>query len=399
MEDVNLPLISVIVPVYNVGEYLEQCINSIIKQTYSNIELILVDDGSTDSSKDICDEYERYDYRIKVIHKKNGGLVSARKKGVLAAKGDYVSFVDGDDWIDTDTLQKLIKVGNGADIITYACCEEYGDYQIVKRNSVPEGMYDISKKNSLYRKMLMNNFFFEFGVIPHLCDKLIRKEILEQNQMLVSDKISYGEDVACAYPCMIDATSICITNMPLYHYRQRMGSIVKSNSDINPDNFKAIYNLLRTKFGEVDKYNTELMTQLHYYMWFILLVKAYKRINNDDTNLFPFTKISGKMKIGIYGAGGFGKVIKEYCDNSYYLEVMGWFDSQATTYQGQGYNVKNIDEIQKIDFDYIIIAILNERVASEVKEILVKRGIEEEKIDWVKRSVLIGEKLPDWIVN
>lgn len=102
-------MISVIVPIYNIQEYLPQCIDSIINQTYTELEIILVDDGSTDSGGSICDEYALNDSRVKVIHKKNGGLVSARKAGIRAAHGEYITFVDGDDWIERDTYQKYLK--------------------------------------------------------------------------------------------------------------------------------------------------------------------------------------------------------------------------------------------------------------------------------------------------
>ena len=95
-------MVSVIVPVYNISGYLERCLQSILSQTYVDLEIILVDDGSEDSSGQICDQYAEIDNRIRVIHKKNGGLVSARKAGVSAASGDYVVWVDGDDWIEPD---------------------------------------------------------------------------------------------------------------------------------------------------------------------------------------------------------------------------------------------------------------------------------------------------------
>ncbi len=123
----ELPVISVVVPIYNVDEYLPQCIDSIINQSYRELEIILVDDGSTDSGGSLCDRYARMDSRIKVIHKENGGLVSARKAGINSAVGEYISFVDGDDWIEPDTYRILIDAGQGADIITFACYEEYGD--------------------------------------------------------------------------------------------------------------------------------------------------------------------------------------------------------------------------------------------------------------------------------
>ena len=100
-------MISVIVPVYNCGQYLRQCLDSILAQTYTDLEILLVDDGSNDNTGDICDAYMEADLRVKVIHKKNGGAVSARKAGLERASGRYIAFVDGDDWIEPDMLEKL----------------------------------------------------------------------------------------------------------------------------------------------------------------------------------------------------------------------------------------------------------------------------------------------------
>ena len=106
-EEYSNPLFSVIVPVYNIEEYLKKCITSIIEQTYKNIEIILIDDGSTDKSALICDEFAEKDKRIKVVHKENGGVVSARKVGISIASGEYVVSVDGDDWIEKERLEHL----------------------------------------------------------------------------------------------------------------------------------------------------------------------------------------------------------------------------------------------------------------------------------------------------
>ena len=127
------PLISVIVPIHNVKEFMKKCIESIIKQSYTNLEIILVDDGSTDGSEKICDEYAVKDSRIKVIHKSNGGLVSARKAGIQVATGDYAAYVDGDDWLEEEAYEKLLDlVGtNLPDIIGYGMVEEYADKTVV----------------------------------------------------------------------------------------------------------------------------------------------------------------------------------------------------------------------------------------------------------------------------
>lgn len=396
MKEKKSPLISVIVPVYNIEEYLPQCIDSIIHQTYTKIQILLVDDGSTDASGSICDTYGRQDGRIEVIHKQNGGLVSARKAGVRLAKGEYVGFVDGDDWIDADTIDKLLEAGQDADIITYACCEEYETYQNVRENTVKEGLYRTEKKE-LYQRLIMNEYFFDFGILPHLCDKLIRRELLLANQMKVDDSISYGEDAVCTYPCFLDAESIFVTNMPLYHYRQRVGSIVKTTSMVKKETMKILGDLLKDKINRADCAKAQLQEQLHYYLWFVLLVKAYEQLTDYSTIVFPFVKLKNQMRVVVYGAGGFGKVVKNYCDNLDQTEVTAWVDSHYELYQKQGMDVMGIQQLAGYEFDCIIIAILNERIAESIKETLVEMGIPEEKIDWVKKDVLRTMPLPEWM--
>lgn len=391
--------ISVIVPIYNVESYLEPCIDSILKQTYTNLEVILVDDGSTDRSGVICDKYALGDNRVKVLHKENGGLVSARKAGVMAADGEYITFVDGDDWIEFNTYGQLIQIGQGADIIVYACYEEYEDYRILKENKVQEGLYvSENEKEKLYETMFMNNGFFEFGVSPSLCTKLIRRDILTRNQAKVNDLICYGEDAACTYPCLLDASTICITNLSLYHYRQRQGSIVKNSNIMPRSNFIELYKCLHEKFGEFSLKGENLDKQLHYYMWFVLLVKVY---GDFQTNmpLFPFSKVRMGTKIAVYGAGAFGRVIKNFWEHLLGCSVTGWVDLHYETYQKQGADVICIDSLHQLEFDFLVIAILNETLAEKIKEDLVIRGIPEAKIDWVKKSVLAKTKLPSWIID
>ncbi|MDE7324014.1 MAG: glycosyltransferase [Lachnospiraceae bacterium] len=399
IERKKLPQISVIVPVYNIEKYLCQCIDSIQKQTYSNLEIILVDDGSVDQSGMICDKYALADSRIRVIHKQNRGLVSARKAGVNIAVGEYIAFVDGDDWIELDTYQSLIENGREADIIAFACYEEYGDYQSVRKNNVKEGLYvSESERGLIYETMLMDTHFYEFGLMASLWSKLIRKDIIVKNQNKVSDQISYGEDVACTFPCLLDATTICVTNMPLYHYRQRQGSIVKSSAKVPRSNFINIYSLLLGKFESVPLYNDVLKMQLYFYMWFILLAKSYGDLGTGMA-LIPFLKVRSGMKIIIYGAGTFGRAVREYCDKSQSIKVVGWADLHYMTYRGHGLDVTSIDELQNLEFDVVIIAVLNEKTAEKIKEDFVKKGISEERIDWAKKSVLGMIQLPDWVTR
>lgn len=125
----NNILVSVIVPVYNVENYIEKCLESIVNQTYKNLQIILVDDGSTDKSGEICDKYVKMDERVEVIHKENNGLVSARKSGIVRAKGIYTVNVDGDDWIETDAIEKYVMISNKYHPDIIMVTSHYNDYE------------------------------------------------------------------------------------------------------------------------------------------------------------------------------------------------------------------------------------------------------------------------------
>lgn len=137
-------IVSVIVPIYNISCYLKKCLDSIINQKYKNLEIVLVDDGSTDGSSKICDDYASYDERIKVIHKKNEGLVRARKTGLLASSGDIIAYVDGDDWIESDMIETLYNIMESQDVDIVMCgrYEDAGDIYRQVYHGIPSGRYD-----------------------------------------------------------------------------------------------------------------------------------------------------------------------------------------------------------------------------------------------------------------
>ena len=138
-----MPVVSVIVPIYNAQKYLGKCVESILLQTYQNMEILLIDDGSTDGCFDICEKYASEDERIRVIHKPNGGLVSARKAGAKEATGDYVICVDADDWIEPNYIEALMNVQRRTrvEMVAADLYFDIGDFSKVVRNSFPYGVY------------------------------------------------------------------------------------------------------------------------------------------------------------------------------------------------------------------------------------------------------------------
>lgn len=154
--------VSVIIPIYNVEEYLPQCIDCIISQTYKDIELILVDDGSTDSCGEICNRYLERDSRIRYVYKTNGGQISARKAGTDVATGEYILFVDSDDWIDVDEIERLVEIlrqNNYPDMLAFGLIEEYERDSIYRKNGADAGIYLEKKLWELKHKILMTDIF------------------------------------------------------------------------------------------------------------------------------------------------------------------------------------------------------------------------------------------------
>lgn len=219
---------SFIVSVYKVEKYLPQCIESILSQSCGDFEVILVDDGSPDQCPQICDEYAAKDNRIKVIHKENGGLMSTRKIGVNAASGDYICFIDGDDFISFDMLETYESILNkfNVDIICngYTLYFEQKTEPVLQR--IPLGYYDKERlKTEVYPRMLSTEPFFSFFIIPSVCSKCFKNSIAKKIYAEVPDEISLGEDVAASYPAILESESIYVTDYTGYMYRQNYASM------------------------------------------------------------------------------------------------------------------------------------------------------------------------------
>ena len=176
-------MISVIVPVYKVENYLRQCLDSLAAQTLDDIEVIIVDDGSPDGCPAICDEYAAKDAHMKVIHKENGGLLSARKAGFAASRGDYIGFVDGDDWVESDTFLNMYKAvcEHSPDMVLSDFLCDYGDCIEPSDQCFEEGFYDRARLESeIFPKMLFDGRFYRFGVNPNCWSKLVKRELIEK---------------------------------------------------------------------------------------------------------------------------------------------------------------------------------------------------------------------------
>ena len=204
--------VSIVVPVYNAEKYLDQCVTSIMGQTYRHLEIILVNDGSTDHSLEICRKYAETDERITVVEQINQGVVKARKTGVEAATGDFIGWADADDWMESGYIEGLVRLQeeSNADIVAATHFHDIGSDSRLIKNGVDTGIYDVKQ---LLPVMLYTGELFEYGITPTLYTKLFRADILKKTQFMVADNIISGDNAAVVYPSLLMAEKVCVSNI------------------------------------------------------------------------------------------------------------------------------------------------------------------------------------------
>lgn len=246
-------LISFVIPVYNVQSYLKDCVLSITSQTYQEIEVILVDDGSKDESPAICDKLASNDKRVRVIHKKNGGLSDARNCGIKAVRGEYVVFVDSDDfWIGRDSLQKLVKIiadNKNIDFINFNCCYYYGDENFTKWVAFDNSLSKPTDSDFVIQKLVAS------GTFPmSACLKVISTKLLRQNELYFKVGL-LSEDIPWFIDLLDCSSKSLFINEYIYAYRQNVGTSISQN--FGEKNFDSLMSIIK---NELDKLETRRFT-------------------------------------------------------------------------------------------------------------------------------------------
>lgn len=251
----NKPLISVVVPVYNVEKYLGCCIESIVGQTYKNLQIILVDDGSTDSSYQICMDYAKKDARIAVFQKENGGLASARNEGLRHINGEYVTFVDSDDRIEPDTYDAMYNAAQSNPDCIVTC----GRYNVDEQTGRKEPVFKLESEQVWSRKEAIRRFLTWDCIDTSVCDKLFPAKLIENLEFLGG---LVSEDVLFTYPSLERAEGVVHIGKCKYNYLQRSGSI--SHSGYSPRS-KGLTVYPKAVWERVNKNFPELKKEADYY--------------------------------------------------------------------------------------------------------------------------------------
>ncbi len=309
---------SVIVPVYKVEKYLRKCVDSILEQTFSDFEVILVDDGSPDLCPQICDEYAKKDNRIKVVHKENGGLASARQAGIKECSGEYVFNLDSDDSIENDTLETAYNIikENGCDIVSFAYKWVKGaDVCSVTDDGLNEGIYTRDEiEKTIYPRLLMDENMQHISY--YLSGKVVRRSLLLPNQLSVDPRISLGEDLCCVALCYMQAESVYISKKSAYLYTVRDDSISKDFNTAQIDLIGYVISFLQEINKNIPHNFNEQICRYSFFMCFAILasgaegnhfrcIKDLKsRILNskhiDYISTASFKSITLKSRVGLF---------------------------------------------------------------------------------------------------
>ncbi len=389
-------LISIIVPIYNVKDYLTKCIESIMAQTYTNIEIILVDDGSKDGSSDICDFYAKKDSRIIVVHQNNNGLTMARKSGLQASHGMYIGFVDGDDWVEPMMYEELFDVAQNenAELIMSGMYRDqegniYAEWKATR--DYEAGVYEGIK---LYE---LKQHLFDGGINGSCCNKLFRRNLLYNNLMRISNELAGVEDDLFSFFCILEASKVVIIDKSFYHGVERATSATHSLH-------KNWYYQMHYAIQHYDH-----MMQVFPDQYFInqcqkaIAWKIMLGISHVCDKVFLpfrcgsdyFSRFRGK-RILLYGGGEIGENYYYYLSRFVNCKIVAWADSNIKRSKWTNNELISLNRVREFDFDYVLIAVARESIFNSIKESLQSNGIPKEKIFWeVPSSIIMNVEARD----
>lgn len=376
MENQTLPL-SVIIPIYNVEPYLSRCLESVLNQTIPVQEIICVDDGSTDESGEILDQYALKYPQIKAIHKKNGGLVSARIAGLEKATCPYIAAVDSDDFVELDAFEYLMEIAlrEDADIVTSGYYRDYGYYQMTESEMISPGCYRGEPLLWLQSHLVLLDQFYRATVFLSLCSKVYKADFLRPFQNTLDTRINWGEDLAVIFPMLLHASCVCVASRPTYHYCLRNDSIVGGQNGVDAERINIFLRTLKKRLEVKKEKISNVMLQYQFIAHYFHFFTDVESVLSEQGNYFyPFGNVPKHSRILLYGSGRFGKALKNYLDRHDY-RVVAWADRMQNRL-----GVIAREAILSLMYDIVLVGIIKANIADDVVEDLKRLGVPSEKI-------------------
>ena len=378
--------ISVIVPAYNCEEYLGKCLDSIIGQEYKEIEIILINDGSSDHTAQICEHYARKEPRIVYMEQPNHGIAYTRKKAVGLASGQYIGFVDADDFIDETMYGQMIPYMEKAQLVTSGYYYQKGKVF----DAVPEGLYEGQRaKKYLYENMLFFENTCKIGITTNLWSKLFLAQKLKKAAAESTENLFVGEDADILFRYILLCDSVYISGICAYHHESTADSIMNTVNRSYLRNVDCLYRSLTEVFEE-SAYGDVILPEWNRWIWMMLqnapqfmgwqIEKPKERIRY----ISPYMNLLSGKKVILYGAGAVGKDFYRLHKSSKDVEIILWTDQNWERLQKEGFDVCATEKICDVNFDYIILAVKGREAADLIGVQLRQRGISDAKILWKK---------------
>lgn len=385
--------VSLIIPVYNSEPYLKRCLDSVLAQTIKEIEIVCVDDGSTDGSSEILDEYSKSKKNIKVIRQENRGVVAARRLGVSVAQGKYIGYVDSDDWVEKDMFEKLYgyAVSQAADLVTSGYYLE-GDYITSHYDTVAAGLYKGKRMKYLREHTIYYLSKKETGLRATLCSKLFLRELLLKVQEMVPDQVSISEDKLSVLAYVLECQSVLVLKEAYYHYMIHSQSTVHTVNREYLTCVNEVYKCFISMYRN-QKFTDNMRQQAELYITELLLKGINSLLGFQRRNLLWFDpywldQIPAGSKIILYGAGEAGEKCRQQILEKQCLQYMGCVDFRYDKFRDSNLIVDSPEILKAVEYDYIVITIKNKVKAEQVKEKLRESGIELSKILWFEQKEL-----------
>lgn len=385
--------VSIIIPVYNTEIYLRECLDSMVNQTLREMEMICVDDGSTDGSPAILDEYAEKYANIKVIHQENAGMVAARKCGEAEACGEYVGYMDSDDWAEPDMYEQLYTcaVIHKADLVTSGYYME-GNYTSELLDGVDGGMYHGEDMQKLRENMIYDMKRKAAGLRGSRCCKLFSRELLQKIPVPVPNDISLSEDKMQVLACILECRSAYVIKKAYYHYRINPASSTHSADPSYLLRVNSVYQYMRKLFPHPN-FTSSMRMQAELYIMEMLILGINTRLGFETRNLLWFDpywleEIPAGARIVLYGAGEAGRKCRTQLLAKGCHTYVGCVDFEYARLKDDVLQIKSPAALEEIDYDFIVITIKNPVKAVQIREALEEQGVEPGRILWFEQREL-----------
>lgn len=376
--------ISIVIPAYNCEDYLEKCLESVIHQTYKKLEIILINDGSTDQTAEMCKNYAGKDLRIRYMDQSHHGVAYSRKWAVENAEGEYIGFVDADDYIDENMYELLLFSLGDADLVTSGFI-----YQGRKVwDALPRGSYHSENEMQyLYENMLWFEESAGSGITPNLVNKLFLTEKIREVFKKTTTDIFLGEDAEIVYKYILSSNFVFVSDVCAYHYECHTQSTIHSVNHNYLRNIDSLYHSLKKEI-EKTQYKNVILPKLYRWIWQNLqytpqfmgwdLVQDTRPIKYLSAY---FNLLSGK-KIVLYGAGIVGRDFYRQHQREQDVEIVLWVDKDWSRLRSEGWDVYSVERIDKAVYDLVLIAVKEKNKAEVISRQLQDQGVMESKILW-----------------